>query len=120
MVPLNSPSCLVAPSLRWVPWTSVPHLHQYYGQLRFPLPPLDDLRLSLARRYLEVALFSHPTQVKEPLHLTGHGDFSIPNPLLRFIPQGEKWISQVPEFPLCVHAPFSDPGGSHTPPPLSV
>jgi hypothetical protein len=25
--------------------------------------------------------------------------------------QGARWLSQVPEFPLCRHAPLSDPGG---------
>jgi hypothetical protein len=25
--------------------------------------------------------------------------------------QGDRWLSQVPELPLCVHAPLLDPGG---------
>lgn len=25
--------------------------------------------------------------------------------------QGDRWLSQVPELPLCAHAPISDPGG---------
>jgi hypothetical protein len=25
--------------------------------------------------------------------------------------QGDSWLSQVPESPLCLHAPLSDPGG---------
>src|SRR4030095_16392779 len=27
------------------------------------------------------------------------------------ITQGDHWLSQVPESPLCMHAPLSDPGG---------
>jgi hypothetical protein len=64
--------------------------------------------------------FLIPVRSKSHYTSPGNGDFSRPNPLLRFIPQGEKWISQVPEFPLCVHAPFLGPGGSYTPPPLDV
>ena len=26
--------------------------------------------------------------------------------------QGDRWLSQVPELPLCTHAPLSDPGGA--------
>ena len=34
-----------------------------------------------------------------------------PGPPLRACGQGDRWLSQVPEFPLCRHAPLSDPGG---------
>ena len=34
-----------------------------------------------------------------------------PGPPLRAYDQGDRWLSQVPEFPLCRHAPLLDPGG---------
>src|SRR5262249_42345338 len=34
-----------------------------------------------------------------------------PGPPIRVYGQGDRWLSQVPEFPLCRHAPLSDPGG---------
>ena len=34
-----------------------------------------------------------------------------PGPLIRECGQGDRWLSHVPEFPLCMHAPLSDPGG---------
>ncbi len=32
-----------SPSLRWVAWASLPHLHRYYARLRLPFAPLDAL-----------------------------------------------------------------------------
>jgi hypothetical protein len=29
----------------------------------------------------------------------------------RQLVQGDRWLSQVPELPLCIHAPLLDPGG---------
>jgi hypothetical protein len=37
--------------------------------------------------------------------------FWSPGPPLRESLQGDRWLSQVPELPLCVHAPLLDPGG---------
>jgi hypothetical protein len=37
--------------------------------------------------------------------------FWSPGPPLREYTQGDRWLSQVPEFPLCLHAPLLDPGG---------
>jgi hypothetical protein len=34
-----------------------------------------------------------------------------PGPLIRECGRGDRWLSQVPELPLWMHAPFSDPGG---------
>ena len=35
-----------------------------------------------------------------------------PGPPIRVCRQGDRWLSQVPEFPLCMHAPLSAPGGA--------
>jgi hypothetical protein len=37
--------------------------------------------------------------------------FWSPGPPVRECSQGGRWLSQVPESPLCLHAPLSDPGG---------
>jgi hypothetical protein len=34
-----------------------------------------------------------------------------PGPPVREYGPGDRWLSHVPEFPLCMHAPLSDPGG---------
>src|SRR3989442_11237791 len=44
--------CPTAPSLPWVAWASLPHLHWYYAPLRLPPPRLGVLHLSLVPRYL--------------------------------------------------------------------
>ena len=46
--------------------------------------------------------------VEAPTHRQG---FWSPGPPFRDSRQGARWLSQVPEFPLCRHAPLSDPGG---------
>jgi hypothetical protein len=53
-----------------------------------------------------------------PLRARGQGGsprprqgFWSPGPPLRAYGQGDRWLSQVPEFPLWLHAPLSDPGG---------
>jgi hypothetical protein len=43
--------CPALPSLQWVPWVAVPHLHRYYAPRRLPPARLGSLRLSLASRY---------------------------------------------------------------------
>jgi hypothetical protein len=37
--------------------------------------------------------------------------FWSPGPPFRECIQGDRWLSQVPELPLCLHAPLLDPGG---------
>jgi hypothetical protein len=52
--PISPPSrtlCPASPSLQWVPWASVPHLHRYYAPLRLPTAHLEVLRSSLVPRY---------------------------------------------------------------------
>ena len=52
--PIFPPSrtlCPASPSLGWVPWASVPHLHRYYAPLRLPTAHLEVLRSSLVPRY---------------------------------------------------------------------
>jgi hypothetical protein len=36
------------------------------------------------------------------------------------VTQGDHWLSQVPESPLCMHAPLSDPGGVLRPRPTAL
>ena len=49
-----------------------------------------------------------PDQVKAPRPRQGFWSPGPPSPGCR---QGDKWLSQVPELPLCMHAPLLDPGG---------
>src|SRR5713101_578303 len=49
--PSRQTFCPALPSLQWVPWVAVPHLHRYYAPRRLPPAPLGSLRLSLAPRY---------------------------------------------------------------------
>jgi hypothetical protein len=108
-----------SPSRPWVPWASVPHLLGLQGYpadprhdapLRRPQPRLGVLRWSLVRRYLGVILCFTPSRVPGPRHPAGLGGFlpRLPDPAHS---QGALWLSQVPECPLCKHAPLSDPGG---------
>jgi hypothetical protein len=69
--------------------------------------------LSLVPRYL--ACFSgswYPQRAQclaeAPRHRQG---LWSPGPPVRDMGQGDRWLSQVPEFPLWTHAPLSDPGG---------
>ena len=106
--------CLTSPSLPWVAWASLPHVHRYYAQLRLPCVPLGSLRCALAPRYLVCSLRLSPAK-----RFASSGELSAsaralgqPVPLLfRRLGQGDTWLSQVPEFPLWCHAPLSDPGG---------
>ncbi len=68
VVPLNRTLCPASPSLQWVPWALVPHLHgtdavccfatgvnlylRYYASLRLPIARLGFLHSSLVPRYL--------------------------------------------------------------------
>jgi hypothetical protein len=54
--PSNRTLCPASPSLQWVPWASVPHLHRYYARLRLPAALLRVLRSSLVPRYLACSL----------------------------------------------------------------
>ncbi len=64
----------VSPSLRWVPWASVPHLLglsilglRYYVPLRLPFLRLGSLRFRLASRYLACFRFvSCPFRLSDP------------------------------------------------------
>jgi len=47
-------------------------------------------------------------RVEAPDHARAFGH---PVPFVREYGRGERWLSQVPELPLWMHAPFSDPGG---------
>ena len=84
------------------------------ARLRLPRVPLGSLRVSLASRYLGCSLPLCPAT-----RFAGSGKLSTtaralgpPVPLLfRRFGQGDTWLSQVPEFPLCRPAPLSDPGG---------
>jgi hypothetical protein len=105
--------CPTSPSLPWVAWASLPHVHRYYTTLRLPSVPLGSLRLSLASRSLACLSRSwRPRRARCPVEAPGQrqGLWS-PGPPLRACRQGDRWLSQVPEFPLCRHALLSDPGG---------
>jgi len=47
-------------------------------------------------------------RVEAPDHARAFGH---PVPFVRECGRGERWLSHVPELPLWMHAPFSDPGG---------
>ena len=74
---------------------------------------LRSLRSSLASRYL--AGF-RPFVVSPRGACRGGSLHATPGPLVARCPtpgiwQGDRWLSQVPELPLWLHAPLSDPGG---------
>jgi len=58
--------CPASPSLQWIPWVSVLHLHglpkyfghRYYDPLRLPFLLLGSLRFRLASRYLACSLLT--------------------------------------------------------------
>ena len=105
--------CPTSPSLPGVAWVSLPHFPRYYAPLRLPPAPLGVLRLSLVPRYLACVHGSW-----SPLRARGlveaprprQGLWS-PGPPVREWHQGDRWLSHVPAFPLCRHAPLADPGG---------
>src|SRR2546422_9195464 len=105
--------CPTAPSLPWVAWASLPHLPRYSAPLR--LPPCPSRGPSLVARSPIPCLL--PSFV---VSLTGSWSSGSPRPRqglwspgppLREYAQGDRWLSQVPELPLWLHAPLSDPGG---------
>src|SRR5262245_4729744 len=49
----------------------------------------------------------HARAFGHPVPQSGHGG------------QGDRWLSQVPELPLWLHAPLSDPGGVLSPRPIA-
>jgi hypothetical protein len=95
--------CSTSPSLSWVPWASVPHLPQYYATLRLPSGLLRVLRF-VARSLIPCALLAVcgvPVGLvrwsKRPEHARAFGH---PVPHSGIFRQGDRWPSQVPEFPL--------------------
>jgi hypothetical protein len=119
--------CPASPSLQWVPGTSVPHLPgsgpeapslRYYEPLRLPIARLGVVRCSLS--------FPDPLGRASGFvslaraRLVCEADAASPrressprwSALLGLMcPQGDHWLSQVPESPLWRHAPLLDPGG---------
>ena len=94
--------CSTSPSLPWVPWALVPHFHRYYATLRLPPVPLGSLHLSLASRYLACSSRSwcpHRARCLVEAPRRRQGLWS-PGPPIRACRQGDRWLSQVPEFPL--------------------
>ena len=75
--------------------------------------PLGSLRMALASRSRACFPRSWSPRrarclVEAPRPRQGLGS---PGPPLRAWRQGDRWRSHVPAFPLCRHAPLSDPGG---------
>jgi hypothetical protein len=111
--PTSRTLCPASPSLQWVLWVSVPHLpnldtyqgHRYYAPLRLPVALLVSLRSSLALRYLVVSLSVCLPPCGGSLISAGT-TLSAPGLLvIRYSsssgisPQGDYWLSQVPELP---------------------
>ena len=74
---------------------------------------LGSLRSSLASRYracFRVFVVSLTGSCSGGSPRPRQGFWSL-GPPVREYGQGERWLSQVPELPLCMHAPLSDPGG---------
>src|SRR5215831_12800312 len=95
--------CPTAPSLPWVAWASLPHLPRYYAPLR--LPPCPSRVASLVARFPIPCLLPYVRGVPEGL-VAGveaprprQGLWSA-GPPIRPCGQGDRWLSQVPEFPL--------------------
>src|SRR4029450_5933860 len=105
--PSRKTLCPAVPSLQWVPWVAVPPLLRYYAPLRLPPAHLGSLRLSLASRYRTCfTAFVVSLAGSWP----GRSPQVTPGPLVARSPNpgcmhGDRWFSQVPEFPLCRHAP---------------
>ena len=107
--------CSTAPSLPWVAWASLPHLPWYYAPLR--LPPCPSRGPSLVARSpipcLLPCVRGVPIGLVARAEAPGHARaFGHPVPHSSGnCRQGDRWLSQVPKFPLWRHAPLSDPGG---------
>jgi hypothetical protein len=105
--------CPTSPSLPWVAWASLPHVHRYDATRRLPPVLLGVLRLSLVPRYL--ACFPRAWSPRRARGLVDapspRQGLWAPAPPLRACGQGHRWLSHVPKCPLCRHAPLSDPGG---------
>ena len=89
--------------------------HRYYAWLRLPTVLPGSLRSSLASRHLAVVPgFCIPSEgfVDDgETHRQRQGSFVSRQPSPGNVWQGSSGLSQVPELPLCVHAPLLDPGG---------
>src|SRR5438128_7000035 len=93
-----------------------PHFPTFAGTMRRYDYPLSLSGASLVARLPDTL----PASVCSwcPLRAHGQGGSSqprqalwSPGPPLRSCGQGDRWLSQVPELPLWLHAPLSDPGG---------
>ena len=86
---------------------------RYDAPLRLPTTPFGSLRFALASRYLaRFQSFVVPFPARGPVE----APTPAPGPLVNRSPcpvmsPGDGWLSQVPELPLSMHAPLSDPGG---------
>ena len=89
--------CSTAPSLPWVAWASLPHLHQYYAPPRY---------LACFRMFVGSPKGSWPG--RKPQGTPGLLVTRSPIPGMQ---PGDRWLSHVPELPLWLHAPLSAPGG---------
>jgi hypothetical protein len=79
LVPARGTLCSTSPSLPWVPWASVPHLHRYYATLR--LPPCPSRVASLVARFpIPCALLSFV--VSPQGSLPGRSAQTAPGPLV--------------------------------------
>ena len=103
LFPARGTLCSTAPSLPWVAWASLPHLHWYYTPLR--LPPCPSRVASLVARFPIPCVL--PCVCGVPYGLVSwwkprgarQGLWS-PGPPIRERRQGDRWLSQVPEFPV--------------------
>jgi len=94
--------CPASPSLQWVAWASLPHLHRSYDPRRLPPVLLRALCVSLAPRYRACSRRSWCPQrarclVEAPRPRQG---LWSPGPPVRAYGQGARRLSHVPEFPL--------------------
>jgi hypothetical protein len=106
--------CPPSPSLPWVAWASLPHLLRYYARLRLPRALLGSLRF----RSLPNTLAAPSVCVPSAGSLAAGSCLPTPGLLVSRYPcssgvryPGDTWLSQVPEFPLWLHALLLDPGG---------
>ena len=110
----SSTCCPASPSLPWVrePW--FPHLRRYDAIRR--LPPASRVAALVARFPIPCLLLSRAWCPSRAHALGGsprprQGLWS-PGPPCRDYGHGDRWLSHVPELPLCRHAPLLDPGGA--------
>ena len=105
--------CSTAPSLPWVAWASLPHLHRDSAPLRLPSVPFGGFACRSPSRYLacfRMFVVSQKGSWSSGSPRPRQGLWS-PGPPLRACDQGDRRLSHVPELPLGLHAPLSDPGG---------